>query len=185
MAEIENELLLKFYESARQELLSRVQLRENSMMIFLGGVGAVIAAAIQANQPFFLIIIPYLALGISFITLHHNAVIGAIIIYCAYELQVHFNKINSTVPQWDNSMARLESGKSTKRYRLWGDVGLILVPSIISVILNIQNIGDRVSYTVAILLAIASIVFSFILLNKTLTLRSNTFKKLETSVEKK
>ena len=177
------ETLLKFYESARQEMMSRIQLRENSLMIFLGSVGALAAAAIQANQPIFLLIIPYLTLGISMITLHHNYVIGSTIIYCAKELQKDFEKLGITVTQWDISKTRLKSSKSTRLYRLWGDIGLILTPALLAIIINYKSWISGMEYKIAMSIGVICIVFSFICLKKTLNLRHKVFGELEEKAE--
>lgn len=179
MSDIQIETLLKFYDSARQEIISRVTLRENSQMIFLGAVGALIAAAIQAQQPLFLLVIPYLSVGISLIMLHHNAVIGALIIYCASELKDEFIKRGIHILQWDNSQSRLLSSELTKKYRYWGDLGLILAPSLLSIALNIQDSLKNFITLSALLLGIVCIITSFIFLKKTSIIRNETFNKIK------
>jgi hypothetical protein len=178
MSERDVEVLLKFYESARQEIMSRIQLRENSLMIFLGAVAALVAASIQAQQPFFLIIIPYLSLGISLIILHHNHVIGALILYCAVELQQELDKLGINIIQWDKSKARIESSSFTRKYRLWGDAGLILTPSLLSIIINYNSWSKGIEYGLAMITAIGCIVYSSFLLSKTLKLRNKVFSEL-------
>jgi len=154
-------------------------------MIFLGAVGALAAAAIQANQPIFLLIIPYLTLGISMITLHHNFVIGSTIIYCAKELQRDFDKLGITVTQWDLSKTRLKSSESTRLYRLWGDIGLILTPAILPIVINYKSWTAGIEYKIAMTVGVVCVVFSFNSLKKTLNLRHKVFGALDDKKEEK
>jgi hypothetical protein len=175
MDNLENETLLVYYDSARQEMMSRVSLRENSMMLYFGAVGALIAGAIQANQPMFLMIIPYLSLGISLIMLHHNAIIGALILYCTQELESTIKSKGVSVVQWDNSISRLVSSRSTRHYRFWGDIVLIMGPSFFSIIYNWDYFGSDMKKLVIISFSVLCSVVAIIFLWKALNIRNTTF----------
>lgn len=148
-------------------------------MFYLGAVGALIAGAIQASQPLFFLIIPYLSFGMSLVMVHHNAVIGAIIEYCTHELGENLNERGVTFSQWDNSIARRLSSKSTKHYRLWGDLGLILGPSLFAVGYNWELLFEHDEKLIALLFAIAFSVVSAIFLLKTLSIRNKVFRKID------
>ncbi len=158
------ETLLKFYESARQEILSRIASRDNSLLLYLGGVGVIIAAAFQKDSAkLYLAIIPYLAAGVAPIIAHHHSMIGALSAYCSIELGKQFHNYGIRAPQWDSSKSRMDFVNKTIKMRYLGDIALVVMPAAMGVILSFgegTTTGTRnfVIYLIAVLLLILALI---------------------------
>jgi hypothetical protein len=162
----EQELVLHFYESARQEILLRIGMRETSMMSYLGAVAALIAGAIAEKEHLLLLIIPFLTLAISLITLHHNLYIGGLIKYCGSELDSYFRK-KTKVSHWDTSKTRINLSEQTKAKRLWGDMVLIITPSLLGFVMNYKILSTVNLLFILFLSGIICVIISMILIYKT------------------
>lgn len=162
MNNAEQETLLKFYETARQEILVRISARDNSLLIYLGAIAAIIGTSFQTNQTLFLLIIPYLALGISLIISNHHAIISALAIYCSTELGEIFYRNGILIPQWDNSSLRSKYSNRTFITRYWGDAIMINIPSIIAIITAI--VTNKLNSNLFVIYVISCICFSISIL---------------------
>lgn len=139
--------------------MARVGLRDNAIMIYLGGVSAVFGAVIQSNNYLFLFIIPFLTLGVSAIVSNHQYFLSSHVSYSITEIGESLGRLGIKAKQWEISLAELN--KIEKRTRWFGDLLYILLPSTIALGLNIQNF-----HTIWILFIIGSIalVIAFFLL---------------------
>jgi len=174
--------LLKYYEAARQEILSRISSRDNTLLIYLGGIGAIISASIQSNNSNFLLIMPLIALGISPIVAHHHAMIGALSLYCSTELDPYFTKLGVEIPSWDNSRARMDFVKNTIRLRYFGDIALICIPALIGLFINLKGVNDFWSIG-SFVVGLIFIIISFIIMIKSFRYRQVLFKKMQNIAE--
>ncbi len=142
-----------FYESARTELIQRIQLRDNALVLFLGAISAIFGFSGKfGNNDFgFFLIIPYLAFGAATIVEHHNSMIGLLGLFLSVELGEYFKEIKENAPQWDTSSSLLSSSlwhaKSKKYFdiaspfflrRKIGHWILLLTPSIVSLVINYE-----------------------------------------------
>ena len=86
----------KNYESARNELVQRIQLREQILLFFVGGVATIYSVALGAeNKLEILLAIPYISFGTAVIISQHNSVIGALGHFCAHELWPFLKKVGA------------------------------------------------------------------------------------------
>ncbi|MGH7454190.1 MAG: hypothetical protein ACRENG_22745, partial [bacterium] len=84
----------KNYESARDELVQCIQLREQILLFFVGGGATIYSVALGAeNKLEILLAIPYLSFGTAVIISQHNAVIGALGHFCAHEIGPFLKKL--------------------------------------------------------------------------------------------
>ena len=91
-------------QTARAEIIQRVDLRDNALVLYLGAVGALVSFAGTTNKGTeILLIIPYLAFGATTIIEHHHMMIGVLSHYLAVDLDSQYRKLREYVPQWDNS----------------------------------------------------------------------------------
>src|SRR5262245_43565578 len=96
----------KYYESARQELIQRIQLRDNVVLAFLVAIATIFGISLgTSTRSEILLIVPYLALGATVLVVQHHAVIGAIGDFLCRELEPFFIKMGHDAPQWDSSQA--------------------------------------------------------------------------------
>jgi hypothetical protein len=125
-------------EMARWELIQRIEHRDNTLLLFLGAVGAIFAAlGTDRFDNKILLVIPYLALGVVFITEHHNKMIGLLGRYLKLELEPYYRKIKEYAPQWDGSSSNLERSTEYPITRKIGHLVLIIGPSAFSLMLNL------------------------------------------------
>ncbi|HEX4962207.1 MAG TPA: hypothetical protein VF173_15330 [Thermoanaerobaculia bacterium] len=126
----------KSYEFARQEYIQRIQLREYILLAFLGAVATIFGIALGTQaKPEILLIVPYLALGATVLTIHHHGAIRAIAQFLDYELGPFLSSIGADAPQWDNSKAIKEFLPKANRLRTLGYFLLIIVPALASLLI--------------------------------------------------
>lgn len=98
-----SESVRKFYDAARDEVLMRMRLRDNVILVFLGGVSTLFAVAIKSDASEVLFCVPYLSLGAAMIVGQHYMVMGRIAYYCVKEVGPFLAQKNEDAPQWDTS----------------------------------------------------------------------------------
>jgi hypothetical protein len=131
------------YESAREELILRIQLRDRVLLLYLGGVATISGVAIGSKgvQTQLLLILPFLTLGIAMIATQHNALIGAIGYFCVNEIEPYLKDLPNSeyAPQWDSSTALEEYSQRAVRFRSWGHTAIMLLPSFASLVVTYQE----------------------------------------------
>jgi hypothetical protein len=152
-------------QTARAEIIQRVGLRDNALVLYLGAVGALVSFAGTANKGTeILLIIPYLAFGATTIIEHHHMMIGVLSHYLAVDLDTQYRRLKEFVPQWDNSASAREVYAKRPYFirRKFGHWILVAMPAVLSLIVNYQYIWQRSFLTAAwwlgSLLALLSIV---------------------------
>jgi hypothetical protein len=152
-------------QTARAEIIQRVGLRDNALVLYLGAVSALVGFAGSANAGTeILLIIPYLAFGATTIIEHHHMMIGVLSHYLAVDLDAEYRKLKEYVPQWDNSASAREAYVKRPYFirRKFGHWVLIAMPSLLSLVVNYQYIWLRSILTAAwwlgFILTILSIV---------------------------
>lgn len=127
----------RFYDSARQELIQRIHLRDNVLLVYIGVVGTIFGISFgSASAAQILLVIPYLALGAAVIVSQHNAIIGSIGIFLANEIEPFLKDLGESAPQWDTSNALHEYSKDAIWMRSLGHFLLILIPPVTALVLN-------------------------------------------------
>ena len=99
----------EFYRSARDEMLTRMRIRDNILIVYLGAVSTLFAIAIKATNPEILFCIPYLALGAGLLVCQHYCVMGHLAHFCVTEIAHALEQENAHAPQWDRSATFMES----------------------------------------------------------------------------
>lgn len=129
------------HESARQEQILRIQLRDNILIAFLGAVGTVFGIALTTGaKPELLLIVPYLALGATVLVVHHHGAIRSIAYFLSEELEPFLCEIDEDAPQWENSRALNKFLARSLFLRTTAHYLLIIAPSIGSLAMNSQHI---------------------------------------------
>jgi hypothetical protein len=150
-------------QMARAEIIQRVALRDNALVLYLGAVGALVGIAGSSTVGTkILLIIPYLAFGATSIIEHHHMMIGILSYYLTEDLSVHYRKIKEYVPDWDDS-ARIRDAWTKRPYliqRKFGHWVLISMPSLLSLILNYEYIWQENVLTAAWWLGLVLTIFS-------------------------
>lgn len=135
----DKETAIRYYEAARQELVKRVELRDQVLRIYLSLVGAVFGAALGLMDKFeILLALPYLGLGCSIIVSQHNAVIGALIKYSTQEI-LPSDDTKGVIPEFTRSKAFKEHSPRSNLLRSSGHAVIILIPCVLSLLTNVHH----------------------------------------------
>jgi hypothetical protein len=135
------EVALRFFDSARSEMMARIELRETSLLAYLAAVGAVVGAAVQAKNALLVAVVPFLGLSIAILQLHHNGVIGAIVRYLTKEVGPVLAASGSGLKDYENSDSRRDFVRFGRWHRFVGELILIVLPSLLSTIVVSQARG--------------------------------------------
>jgi len=131
------------YNSARTELIERIQLRDHVLLLYLALVGTVFGVAFGTSiQIEVLLSLPFVALGTTVLVCQRNCVIGSLADFCVNELIPVF-KSESTPEysvQWDNSHSLHKYGTQAVRLRTIGHSLLILFPCIAALGINWKHV---------------------------------------------
>jgi len=171
--ELNFEAAMKFYEVTRSALVSRVILRDNSIMFYIAGIAALAGATVQSKELIFLMIIPIVSLGVAGIVAHHNKIILGYILYLTQELQPKFTELGITAVQWDLSHSGITNKNVGMRY--FSDVAYIAVPSLLAVFLNLK------AGLLLQIIAIICVILSTIILARSYNFHRSVDKKLSES----
>ena len=105
----EREVALKFYQSARDEMLMRIRERELAMYVWLGALGTIMTVAFKdgsASNYKVLLLLPPLSIGIAMRTNQHEMLVAALAMYCKFEVGPLLKKgLNTRLRHWDESEA--------------------------------------------------------------------------------
>jgi hypothetical protein len=170
------ETLIKFYESARQEMLARLSARDNTLLLYIGAVGAIIAASFEKDVKYFCMIIPFLAFGTSLIMSHHHSAIRTLGIYCSIDLTETFRQNGITVPSFELARFKRKYPHRNALVRYAGDTVLIIIPTLVSLLMVAADVQLRDEYLIIFWLGwICFLGSSFIMI--TAMFRSVTFNR--------
>jgi hypothetical protein len=129
----------KVYDQMRSEIVQRVQLRDNALILYLGSVGTIFGLALgQLAKYEILLIIPYLSMGVAAIISHHHSIIGSQISFIADELVPFFKSVNEASPMWEISETRKEYSARDINLRFLANLTLTTIPPIAGLILTYE-----------------------------------------------
>ena len=177
-----SETTIKLYESARNELIHRIGLRDNILLVFLGAVATILGLALsKPDMKEIMLTIPFLSLGASVLVSQHNSLIGALGEYCSQEIGKFLEKEydNEVVSQWDNSKALERYSSHAMTLRTLGHIMLLLFPSFISLIFNVNYSFDfSLRYTLVWWICFFTFILSLYYIIDTHYWRKNIYKKI-------
>ncbi len=143
---------LSYYESARQEIIERLRLRDHIILSYIISTGAVFGIALSQESnidkiPLLVLIIPFICMGVAILVASHSIAITSIGLYVD-ELAPAINecrkrafdkKEDDRLPNlfpWDSSKVFKDRGASSSLTRMIGNSCIILVPSLFSLFLG-------------------------------------------------
>ena len=176
------------YVSVRDEIMERIQLRDNVLVMYLGAIGAIFGLVLnnQALALEALLVIPYLALGATAIISQHHAMIGSLGLFLATELEPFLKDIGEYAPQWDTSKTiQTKSHRFSWLGRRVGHIIIIDIPAIIALALNWRHsiylpLGDLLLWWSGVVLTTLSILTLF----ATSKWRKQLYRQLNVELEK-
>ena len=135
-----SEIATSHYESARTELIERIQLRDTVMLAYLGAIGTLFGVALATSvSRDVLLIVPFLTVGAALIVSQHNSVIGSIGSFLVNEYEPFIKTIGQYAPQWDSSKALHDYSLTSVWFRAAGHFVLIIIPSIAALVMTYQD----------------------------------------------
>ena len=133
------ELAKELYRSAREEMLVRMKIRDNILIVYLGAVSGLFALAVNSKTPEMLFCVPYLGLGASLLVCQHYSVMGHLAKFCVVELGKFFKKNQIEAPQWDASGTFHELTSWSIVVRAISHLLLLCIPAIVALAFNSKH----------------------------------------------
>lgn len=127
------------YAAARAEILQRMRLRDNVLLVFLAVSGAILGVALRGSgNNEVLLSIPFLALGTAILVSQHNLLAAVLGQFCAHELEPFLKSLEPSehAPNWDNSRTFKQFANEAAKLRLIGHGIIILVPCVLALAMN-------------------------------------------------
>ena len=167
------------YVVARTELVERIRLREQVLLVYLAVIGTIFGIALENfEKNTILLIIPFIAFGCSILVSQHNSVIGTLLHFCSHEIKPFLESIDEYAPQFGVSMAFKEHSKRSNYLRSFGHAIIIIIPCFVALIYNIHHaISPLFSGGFAWWFALICTVFSIGIIHYVHKLRSNVYKE--------
>jgi hypothetical protein len=133
------ETALAMYASARSELIERIRLRDQVLLLFIGAAAALFGTSLSGNgRPEILLALPFVSLGASLLVCQHNDIIGSLSRFCALEIGPHLLSLRCDAPQWDNSEALRDYRTSAVNLRTFGHLLILVTPAAVGLVTNYQ-----------------------------------------------
>ena len=123
------------YSSVQAEIIERVRLRDNALVLYLGSTSTIFGLALgQITKQEILLVLPFLALGVSAIISHHHSNIGAAMLFVENEIEPFLKNIGEDAPVWETSPTRQLYAKRDVNLRFLANLTLISIPPIAGLI---------------------------------------------------
>jgi hypothetical protein len=130
------------YDAARNEILLRMRLRDQVLLVYLMIVGAILGVSLrESGNEDILLSIPFIALGASILVSQHNVLMAILGQFCAEELELFFKKLDPSeyAPHWDNSKTYKAYAMPSTIFRLLSHSLIIMVPAILALGINFKH----------------------------------------------
>ena len=133
-----------YYQQAGAELILRIQLRDNVLLLYLGAIATLIGVTLaqgasRGNQSLqLLLVIPYVAVGVTVILAQHHTAIGAMVEFFSSEFDQFLQGLTppENAVQWDNSKAAKGYAAHAMFQRTLGQIVILLLPCGASLLIN-------------------------------------------------
>lgn len=138
-----NDVPLKFYETARAEMLLRIREREVATYVWLGVIGTIVSLAFGTGRREFdvLLVLPVVSLGFAARVTQHEELIKVLAAYCKNEVGPLLE--SQGLRQWDNSRTLAEAQSSFVATRTLVNLLLFVGPSSLALWLNSSNLAAQ------------------------------------------
>lgn len=121
------------YTAARAEIIQRMQLRDYVLLVFLGFTSAIFGVALGVPDHIeVLLSIPFLTLGAAILISQHNFMAAVLGEFLSTELKDEFGSLGESAPQWDDSDTFKGYAFCAARFRFWGHIFIIFIPSFVA-----------------------------------------------------
>jgi len=127
-----------FYQSAAQQFVSRVQMRDNISLFFLAATGTIFGISFgrQTVDTESLLVIPYLAVACTPLIIHHNVMLGSLLSYLKIEIPSNLQSDIAIILPFEASRSLESHFNLALNLRTIGQLAILLLPSIFSLVVN-------------------------------------------------
>lgn len=123
-------------DSARQEVLERIRLRDNALLAYLGASGVVFSLALSKDtSSLLLLLVPYFSLGTAMIIAQHDAAIGSLCMFLTQELDPFVRELGEWAPTWESSVALFRFARKAIVFRTVSHSMLVVLPALLALAL--------------------------------------------------
>ena len=130
-------LAKSYYELSRNEINLNIKLRDQTLFVYLGAMGVIFGMGLgNEGNLNILLLMPYIAAGVSIIVYLHDHIMGSITAYTMNTLDNFLTTGRTKVPQWDNSEEFEEYRKKLYPWRFVGQTLIIGIPAIVALYVN-------------------------------------------------
>ena len=127
------------YRAARDAINNRVKLRDNVLIFYLAAISAIFGAAFGTNvNTDLLLMVPFIALGVSFMFAQHHTTIGSIVDYLAFEHPLASENSEKLI-HWDVSNSATSNNQRSMFLILLSPITLIAFPAAAALIYKIVD----------------------------------------------
>jgi len=120
-----------FYSAARDAINNRVKLRDNVLIFYLAAIATIYGAAFGTKENTdLLLMVPFVALGASFMLTQHHTTIGSIVNYLAFEFKLPSKSEDFRDNlHWDISESVTGNNKRSMFLVICSHLALIVLPA--------------------------------------------------------
>jgi len=122
-------LFIMAFNSARDEILVRIRLRDTVLFTYLSVVVFIIGYAVKESEDMLVLIIPWFTLAASVVFFHHDAAVKRIGLFLSSEL---LNSYSINAMHWDISDTLRKYKEDYDHVRTYSGFALLLMPAILS-----------------------------------------------------
>lgn len=176
-----HDILIKHYETVREEILTRMQMRQTAITLYLGFVATVLGLTVGVlpHGEAAALVIPFVSLGVFWMVRDHELGLACLNLWLKgdYEKYLHSKASLRNYPQWDSSSSSKKYGSDVLVSRFIGYGILFTIPSMVSLILFLSLKATLINIVIG--------VIGIILTMSTLVLIINTYRKRRSISTKK
>lgn len=131
------------YQCAQAELIQRIRLRDHVLLIYMSAVGVLLGIALKdTSYKQILLAVPLITLGVSILISQHNYLISLLGVFSSNEIGEFLKNITpdrADAVQWHNSKTLKDYYAKSTKLRSFGHGILILTPSLIALLINVEQ----------------------------------------------
>ena len=129
-----------YYSAARDAINNRVKLRDSVLIFYLASVATIFGAAFGTSlNTDLLLMVPFVALGASFMLSQHHTTIGSIVRYLALELNSPEENATNII-HWDVSKSATNKNKKSMSLIVNSHIVLVIFPALAALLYKVREI---------------------------------------------
>jgi hypothetical protein len=147
----EIQILLKYFESARANVVTRLAARDNCILLYLAAVAGIMTAALTGAKEHYeaMLVIPLIAAAAAAFVSQHNLVMDLLYLYIARNIAKPIRQRGFLITPWELSEEYKSNRHRSSRRRLTAEATIILGPAAIAIATCFFTLGPRTLWIAA------------------------------------